>query len=141
MSAGGSTAMTALELLKVKQQEAYDLALEKHLAAGGDESNFDKDNRTAATDLYNLADPKNELKRLRDAAEFQRKRDVERLANERAEKRQVRKMKRGHGTSAVIPWKLLDALEGEKRAWEGERTFLEFNKSKAAAKRGKTGPS
>ena len=58
MSAGGSTAMTALELLKAKQQEAYDLALEKHIAAGGDESNFDKDNRTAATDLYNLADPK-----------------------------------------------------------------------------------
>jgi len=110
--------------------------MERHLAAGGDESNFDKDNRTASTDLYNLADPKNELKRLRDAAEFERKRDVERLAKERAEKRQVRKMKRGHGTPAVIPWKLLDALEGEKRAWEGERAHLEFNKSKAAAKRG-----
>jgi len=95
------------------------------------QSSFDPNYKPRPTDLYNLADPRNDMQKLKDAAEFERKRETEKINKDRAEKRAARNARKNR-SSAVIPWNLLDALEGQKHAWAGEKAHLEFRKEQAA---------
>lgn len=119
--------MTAQELLKREE------AAQRKLIADAAESEMGGGQAVPRGDrsLYNLADPNNAMQRLRDAAEFERKKNVEKANKDRAERRVARSKERQR-TSAVIPWKLLDTLEGEKHKWESEKAFLEFRKQSAS---------
>ena len=138
LSPGGTTALSYQDIVRQKQEEQRKAEEQKRLLsqqaanekAGND---FDPNYQPKETDLYNLADPRNDWKKHLDAAEFERRRDTERHNKERAEKRAARNAK-SKRPPAVIPWKLLDALEGEKFKWASEKAHLEFRKEQAATK-------
>lgn len=41
--------------------------------------------------------------------------------------RRMQRIRDRRKSPAVIPWKLLDELEGEKKRFENEKSYVEFN--------------
>jgi hypothetical protein len=71
---------------------------------------------------------KRKLAQLREAAEADRRREVARDRHNNREKRRLKKLqKKADLPPVTIPWALLDALDGAKKAFESEKAFMEHN--------------
>jgi len=77
---------------------------------------------------FSLTDPSRKLAALREAAEAERRRELQREKFTRSEKRrQLKLQKRADLPPVTIPWALLDALDGAKRGFENEKAYMDMH--------------